>query len=125
MSNQEKLIYETPDFAYWEAAELDGAGKLKRIWYIQLPTILPTIATMLILKMGQLFSMGADKMLLLQTPSNIQASEIIATYVYKCGIGNTQYGFATAVGLFQNLINVTLLLIVNAVSKKLTEVSIF
>ena len=113
------------DKSLMEAAEIDGAGKLQRIWYIQLPTIIPTIVTMLVLKTGQLFGMGADKMLLLQTPSNLKSSEVIATYVYKSGIGSMQYGFSTAVGLFQNVINLTLVILINKVSKKLTEVSIF
>lgn len=108
-----------------ESAMIDGAGKLRRIWNIQLPTIAPTVVTMLILNMGKLFAVGADKMLLLQTDLNLSASEIIATYVYKTGFGGAQYGFSTAVGLFQNVINLILLLIVNAVSKKLSDISIF
>ena len=107
-----------------EAAMIDGAGKLKRIWYIQLPCILPTVITMLILNMGKLFAMGADKMLLLQTDMNLEASEVIATYVYKTGFGSAQYGFSTAVGLFQNIINLIMLFLVNKVSKKLTDISI-
>ncbi len=108
-----------------EAAKVDGAGKLKRIWHIQLPTILPTVITMLILNMGKLFSIGADKMLLLQTDLNLASSEIIATYVYKTGVGGAQYGFATAVGLFQNIINLILVLTVNKISKKVSDTSLF
>lgn len=107
-----------------EAAKIDGAGKLKCIWYIQIPTILPTIAVMLILKMGSMFAMGADKMLLLQTDLNLSASEIISTYVYKVGFSGAQYGFSTAVGIFQNVVNMIIVLLVNWVSKKLTDTSI-
>ena len=107
-----------------EAAKMDGAGKLRQIWHVQLPTILPTVVTMLILTMGRAFAMGADKMLLLQTDLNLSASEIISTYVYKTGIEGAQYGFSTAVGLFQNVINVILLLVVNGISKKLSDISI-
>lgn len=107
-----------------EAAMIDGAGKIKQIWHIQLPTIAPTVITMLILNMGRLFGIGADKMLLLQTDLNISASEIISTYVYKTGFGGAQYGFSTAVGLFQNMVNVILLLIVNYISRKSTDISI-
>ena len=107
-----------------DASKVDGAGKLKQIWYIQLPTILPTIMTMLILNIGKAFAVGADKMLLLQTDLNISASEIISTYVYKTGINGGQYGFSTAVGLFQNLVNIVLLLTVNKISKKLTDITI-
>ena len=113
------------DKSLLEAAEIDGAGKLKQIWHIQLPCIIPTIVTMLVLKMGQLFAMGADKMLLIQTDANIMTSEVIATYVYKSGLGGFQYGFATAVGLFQNIVNLTLVILVNKAAKKLTDVSIF
>ena len=113
------------DKALLEAAEIDGAGKIKRIWHIQLPAILPTVVTMLVLKMGQLFAMGTDKMLLIQTDANLKNSEVIATYVYKAGLGSFQYGFSTAVGLFQNVVNLVLVLSVNFISKKLTDVSIF
>lgn len=107
-----------------EAAKIDGAGILKRIWHIQLPAIKPTIVTLLILNMGNLFAVGAEKMLLLQTDINLSASEVITTYVYKCGLGSAQYGFSTAMGLFQNVINITCMLIANYVSKKLTDTSI-
>ena len=107
-----------------EAAKIDGAGKLKRIWYIQLPLIRSTMVTMLILKMGSLFSMGAEKMLLLQTDLNLSASEIISTYVYKVGLSGSQYGFATAVGMFQNVVNLIMVLLVNWISSKLADTSI-
>ena len=108
-----------------EASMIDGAGKLKRIWHIQLPTIAPTVIIMFILNMGKLFAIGADKMLLLQTDLNLSSSEIISTYVYETGYGGAQYGFSTAVGLFQNIVNLILLLIVNTISRKLSDVSIF
>ena len=107
-----------------EAAKIDGASKLKTIWHIQLPCILPTVVTMLILNMGNLFAVGADKMLLLQTDLNLSASEIVSTYVYKVGFSGMQYGFSTAVGLFQNVINLAMLFIVNAISKKVSGSSV-
>lgn len=107
-----------------EASKIDGANKLQSIWHIQLPCIIPTIVTMFIMSVGNLFAMGADKMLLLQTDLNLSASEIISTYVYKVGIVQTQYGFSAAVGLFQNVINVTLLLTVNWICKKKLDTSI-
>lgn len=108
-----------------DAARIDGAGKLKCIWHIQLPCIMPTIVILLILNMGKMLVMGADKMLLLQTDVNLSRSEIIDTYVYKTGIGGAQYGFATAVGMFQNVINLVLVFLTNKIAKKLTDVSIF
>ncbi len=103
-----------------EAARIDGASKLRIIWSIQLPSILPTLVTMLILNMGSIFSVGAEKMLLLQTPLNMKTSEVIGTYVYKCGIMDAQYGFSAAVGIFSNIINVTMVAIVNWISDRIT-----
>ncbi len=107
-----------------EAARIDGASKLQYIWHIQLPTIVPTIATMLILNIGKMFNVGADKMLLMQTELNLTASEILSTYTYKMGFASYQYGFLAAVGLFQSLVNLAMLVAVNAISKKLTDVSV-
>lgn len=115
----------TVDSQLIEAAIVDGASKLKRIWHIDLSTIKPTIIILLILSMGRVFGIGVDKMLLLQTDLNLNASEIIATYVYKTGIVSAQYGFSTAVGMFNNVINFIFLLTVNYLSKKLTETSLF
>ncbi len=107
-----------------EAAMIDGAGKLKRIWYIQLPTILPTVMTLLVLNVGNMFAVGADKMILLQTDLNLSCSEIISTYVYKTGVEGAQYGFSTAVNLFQSVISVVMLLSINKLSKKLTGIQV-
>ena len=107
-----------------EAARIDGASKLQIIWYIQLPSIRNTIITMLIMNMGRLFAVGADKVLLMQTDLNLEASEVISTYIYKAGVGSAQYGFSSAIGLFQNVINVTMMLIVNFISDKLADTSI-
>lgn len=107
-----------------EAAKIDGASKLQSIWHIQLPSILPTVVTMLILNMGSLFSVGAEKMLLMQTDLNLNASEIISTYVYKSGMTNAQYGFSTAVGLFQNIVNLIMMISVNAISRKVSDTSV-
>lgn len=107
-----------------EAAKLDGASKLKCIWHVQLPAILPTVVTMLILTLGSLFAVGTEKMLLLQTNLNMSKSEVIGTYVFKAGMNDAQYGFSTAVGLFQNLINITCMFVANFVSKKVADTSI-
>ncbi|MBC8578752.1 ABC transporter permease [Zhenhengia yiwuensis] len=104
-----------------EAATVDGATKLQRIWNIDLPTILPTIVTLLILNCGSVMSMGFEKAFLMQNPLNMENSEIIATYVYKMGLINAEYGFSTAVGLFNSVINCILLVTVNKVSKKIGQ----
>lgn len=108
-----------------EAAIIDGCTKLKLIRYIDLPTIRPTIITLLILNVGQVFAMGAEKMLLLQTPMNLGSSEVIATYIYKTGVLEAQYGFGTAVGLLTTFVNFLVLITVNWLSGKLTETSLF
>jgi putative aldouronate transport system permease protein len=102
-----------------EAAIVDGANKLKRIWHIDIPSILPTAIILLILNFGQVMSLGFEKAYLMQNSLNIGSSEIISTYVYKIGILNAQYGFATAVGLFNSFINFALLLMVNKTANKL------
>jgi putative aldouronate transport system permease protein len=104
-----------------EAATLDGASLLKRIWHIDLPTLKPVMAVLFILAAGGIMGIGFEKAYLLQTPMNSPSSEIIATYVYKRGLLAGDYSFATAVGLFNAVVNVILLGVVNQVVKKLNE----
>lgn len=108
-----------------EAAKVDGAGKLARIWHVDIPGILPTIMMMFIMAVGNVMSIGFEKAYLMQNPLNISTSEIIATYVYKVGLQRVQYDYATAIGLFNNVINVILLLVANKVSKRLTDNSLW
>lgn len=108
-----------------EAAIVDGASKWKRILYIDLPSILPTAMIMLIMQVGQVMSIGFEKVYLMQNSINMPVAEIISTYIYKKGILDTDYGFSAAVGLFNNVINFTLLVIVNKFSKKTTGSSLW
>ena len=108
-----------------EAAEIDGASRLQRILKINLPTILPTIVIMLILRMGSIASIGHEKVFLMQTNLNLDTSEVISTYVYKRGIVNAGYSYSAAVGLFNNLINIAMLFISNTISRKVNETSLF
>lgn len=109
----------SPDL--YEAAEMDGATKLQQCLYITLPSILPTISTLLVLNIGQLCGSAAfEKVFLLYTPTTYETADIIATYVYRMGLGSGNYSYATAVGLFQGLINLVLLTVANVVSKKST-----
>lgn len=108
-----------------EAASIDGATRLQRIIHINIPSILPTIMIMFIMRMGTILTVGYEKVYLLQTDLNIEMSEVISTYVYKRGIINTNYSFSTAVGLFENVINIILLVLANQISKKLTKSSLF
>jgi len=108
-----------------EAAAIDGATRLQRIRHINIPTIMPTIMITLILRIGSLLSVGYEKVYLLQTDLNVDVAEVISTYVYKRGIINTNYSFSTAIGLFNNVINVTLLILANQISKKVSKSSLF
>ncbi|MCM3691913.1 ABC transporter permease [Neobacillus niacini] len=104
-----------------EAATLDGASLLQRIWHIDLPTLKPVMAVLFILAAGGIMGIGFEKAYLMQTSMNSPSSEIIATYVYKRGLLAGDYSFATAVGLFNAVVNVILLGVVNQVVKKLNE----
>ena len=108
-----------------EAATIDGASRLQRVIHINLPSILPTIVILLIMRIGQLVNIGYEKVYLLQNSLNQEVSEVISTYVYKRGILSTNYSFSSAVGLFNNIINVLLLLMANFVSRKATDTSLF
>lgn len=108
-----------------ESAMIDGAGIVKRIWHIDIPAIMPTIVIMLIMAIGNILSIGYEKVYLLQNGMNLEVSEIISTYVFKTGIRSAQYSFATAVGLFNSVINLILLLGANLIAKKTTETSLF
>lgn len=113
------------DKSLLEAAEIDGANRLQRICYINFPVLLPTIVIMFILQCGQLLSVGYEKVYLLQTTTNLSASEVISTYVYKMGLQKSDFAFSTAVGLFNNVINVILLVTVNKISRKFSESSLW
>lgn len=106
------------DPTYYEAATIDGATKMQRIWNIDIPSILPTITIMFIMNIGKVMSVGYEKVFLLQTDLNIQASEVISTYVYKMGLADSQYSFSTAIGLFNSLINIAMLLVFNKLAKQ-------
>ncbi len=108
-----------------EAASIDGANRLQKIWHVDLPGILPTIVTVLILNVGSVMSLGFDKAYLLQNDLNLEASEIISTYVYKVGLQKNDYSFGTAVGLFNSVINLILLVTTNTISKKVNETSLW
>ncbi len=108
-----------------EAATLDGATRMQKIWYINIPTLLPTIVIMLIMNCGNLLSVGYEKAFLLQNALNLDTSEVISTYVYKAGLVNAQYSFSTAIGLFNSAVNMVLLILVNTVSRRISENSLW
>ena len=110
-----------------EAAIMDGAGRFKRMLFIDIPGIMPTMIVLLILRCGYIMSAGFEKTLLMQTNTNIMKSEIIATYVYKIGLASDlpNYSYSTAIGLFNSGINFVILIIVNLISKKVSETSLW
>ena len=108
-----------------EAAIIDGVSRPQRVWHIDLPTIAPTIIILLILSVGRILSVGFEKAYVLQNPVNLGVSEIISTYVYKRGLVNYQYSFATAVGLFNSVINFILLFFANTVARRVSEYSLW
>ena len=109
----------------YEAATIDGAGRLRKLWHITIPGIAPTIIITLLLSMSAMLTVGFDKIFLMQNSLNTQVSEVISTYVYKRGIESGSFSFATAVGLFNNIINVILIAAVNKASKKINDVSLW
>lgn len=113
------------DTGLHEAAELDGATRMQRIIHINLPCIMPTIIILLIMQLGSIATISYEKVFLMQNDLNLGVSEIISTYVYKRGLVNNNYSFATAVGLFNNIVNVTMLFIANTISRKVSETSLF
>ncbi len=108
-----------------EAAVVDGAARWERIWHVDLPSIRPQIVILLIFNVGNVLNIGYEKVYLMQNDLNIQKSEIISTFVYKVGLVNADYGFSAAVGLFNALISIVLIMIANAVAKKTAETSIW
>ncbi len=113
------------DQELYEAAYVDGAGRWKQMLHVTLPGIAPMIIMMLILRMGAIFSVSADKILLLYGPANYKFSDVINTYVYRQGITQTDYGLSTAVGLFNSIIGTIMLLTTNKITKKLSGTSMF
>lgn len=108
-----------------EAATVDGASRFKRILHINLPGIMPTIVILLILNMGTVMSVGFEKVFLMQNDLNIDASEVISTYVYKAGILGSQFSYSAAIGLFNSVANFLLLILVNRIARRLNETSLW
>lgn len=113
------------DTALYEAAEIDGASIWQKIRYIDLPSLVPVAMMVFILDCGKLLSSNTDKALVMQTPGNIPTSDIIGVYVYNVGLGSGQFSYTAAIGLFVNIINFILIMSVNKISKKVTDVGLF
>lgn len=113
------------DQGLYEAAEMDGANRLQRIWHITLPCLAPTIIIMLILQIGNLLNTNFEKIYLLQNTANLQISEVLQTYVYKRGLQEMNHSFATAVGAFNSIVSLALVAGANWLSGKFSETSLW
>lgn len=108
-----------------EAAKIDGCSRMKAIWYIDLPSIAPTIIIMMIMRVGKIMTVSTEKTLLFRNSVNMSTSETIGTYVYNRGLVSGELSYSTAVGLFLNVTNLLLLLLVNSISRKVSDTSLF
>ncbi|MEG0766642.1 MAG: ABC transporter permease subunit, partial [Clostridia bacterium] len=113
------------DMALYEAARMDGANRWQQMVHVSLPCIMPTLVILLIMQLGRTMSVGYEKIILMYSPSTYEVSDVISTYVYRRGIQGGQFSFGTAVGLFNALVNMVLLVVVNAISRRLGEVSLW
>ena len=108
-----------------EAASIDGASRFKQILHVDLPSILPTMIVMLILNCGNLMTIGWEMIYLMQNSLNLSTSEVISTYVYKIGLQNAEYSYSTAVGLFNSVVNLVLIVTVNTIARKVNNTSLW
>lgn len=113
------------DVALYEAAEMDGCGKLKKMWHITLPGIRGTIGILFIMGVGGILSSGVDQIYLLRTPGNMTLADTLDIYVLRVGLQGGQFGYATAIGLIQGLVGLVLVVVCNRICKKMTEVSLW
>jgi putative aldouronate transport system permease protein len=109
----------------YEAAKMDGANRLRRIWHVSIPGILPVIVILLILDVGHFMNVGFEKILLMQNNLNLEASDVISTFVYSTGILKGEYSYTAAIGLFNSIINLALLVLVNRFARKKAETSLW
>ena len=108
-----------------EAAMIDGASRLQRLWHINIPGILPTMVILLILNAGNIMNVGFEKVFLMQNDLNMAVSDVISTYSYRIGIESAQYSLSTAISLFNSVVNCIMLLLVNGISRRLSETSLW
>lgn len=109
----------------YEASDIDGAGRFKKIIHIKIPSIMPTITILLILNMGNMLSVGFEKIILLYNPATFEVADVISTYVYRRGILQSDFSFSSAVGLFNSVANFILLITFNKISRKITEIGLW
>ena len=120
-----KGYYDTIPGSLEEAATIDGATQLQKIRHITLPTIVPTIVILLILNLGNMLNVGFEKIILLYTPASYETADVISTYVYRRGLQENNFGFGTAVGLFNSVINFALIVLFNKLARRISSISLW
>ena len=113
------------DQEQYEAAKIDGASRLQQMFYITLPGLMPTVSMLLILRIGSLLSVGYEKIILLYQPTTYEVADVISSYVYRRGLMDGEFSYGTAVGLFNSIVSIILLLLANKASKKLGQSGLF
>ena len=113
------------DQEQYEAAKIDGANRLQQMFHITLPGIMPTVSMLLVLRIGSLLSVGYEKIILLYQPTTYEVADVISSYVYRRGLQSGEFSYGTAVGLFNSIVNIILLLTANKVSKKMGQSGLF
>ena len=113
------------DVSLYEAADIDGANRFQKIWAISLPALKPTIITLLLMQLGNIMNLGFEKVLLLYDPATYEVADIISTYVYRAGLVSQRYSFAAAVGLFNSVVGMVLIVSVNSLSRKINGTSLW
>ncbi len=113
------------DVELYDAARIDGASRLQKIWNIDIPALLPTATILLILDFGRIMNVGFQRVLLMQNPLNMPASDVIQTYIYRIGLIGAQYDYSAAIGLFNNILNVIVLVAVNRLARRVSETSLW
>ena len=122
---EQEMVEELSLIHIYEAAYLDGANRMQIILHVNIPCILPTVVIMLIMNCGTILSVGFEKVYLLQNALNLDTSQTISTYNYELGLLGGQYSYTTAIGLFNTVVNVVMLTIVNTVSRRVSEISLW
>jgi putative aldouronate transport system permease protein len=118
-------VLSSVDVELYDAARIDGASRLQKIWNIDIPALLPTATILLILDFGRIMNVGFQRVLLMQNPLNMPASDVIQTYIYRIGLIGAQYDYSAAIGLFNNVVNVIVLVAVNRLARRVSETSLW
>ena len=113
------------DSQLYEACEIDGGGRLRQVWNITIPGILPTIIIMFIMRMGSILNVGYEKIILLYNPVTYKTADVISTYVYRKGLLESNYSYATAVGMFNSVVNIVFLVAANKISRIISDTSLW